>query len=115
MGIVRVAVIEHAGKGNKREYLVRPSVVFLKKGDTLRVLNYTERDVKISRAPAGPGATPHEFLGLPTKDSFHAVSKGGVLKLRAGKDVSHWCRYRVTVNGVVARGDSDPVIIIDNP
>lgn len=115
MAKVRVAIIEHMDPGGTKEFLVRPSVVFLKKGDALRVLNCTGHNAKIGRAPHGPGARPHAFLALPTKHSFHEISRGGTLKLRARKDANDWCRYRVTVNGIPARGDSDPVIIIDNP
>jgi len=119
MAIVRVAVIERT-VDKKTDFLVRPSVVFLEEGDVFRVLNTTQHEVTILPATAQSASTPHGFLNLSAKGASHVIDKEGVFETVArGKGPNNGCRYHIEVNFrgkmCVAGGDSDPVIIIDNP
>lgn len=123
MAIVRAAVIK---RGNK-DFLVRPSVVFLEAGDVFRLLNTTGHNVTIVPIPGGPAGPQKRLvalLQLPGRYPSRGVKKGEFLEVAAPvplkrQDQNRFWRYRVTVdvNGtpIAAVGDSDPVIIIDNP
>jgi hypothetical protein len=120
MTIVKVAVI----KKSEKTFLVRPSVVFLKDGDELRVLNTTSHVVTITppRTPAKlacpppPPVNPLAILGLSSAVKLDPCGQWSPkTPVRSSGAQNVFCRYHVVVNGQTAAGDSDPVIIIDNP
>ncbi len=125
MATVRAAVLQRASDS---DFLVRPSVVFLEAGDVFRLLNGTRYRVTILPAPE-PGARPNPglatLLGLTGSSSSRTIRAGDVhevaVPLRPALRHAHTilCRYQVKVHvphrPVAAVGDSDPVIIIDNP
>ena len=106
MCIVRVAVIESNG-----QYLVRPAVVFLSKtqGDTFRLINRTTQTLTLSAI----GTSPFEAsLSTPVN-----IGSGDRRDLPLAPSPVGSFSYRVEVGEgrVVAQGNSDPVIIIDDP
>lgn len=106
MAIVRVAVIESNG-----QYLVRPAVVFLSKteGDTFRLINRTTQTLTLSAI----GTSPFEAsLSMPV--SIGSGARGD-LPLASKPSGSFSYRVEVGAGRVVAQGNSDPVIIIDDP
>ena len=114
MAIVRVAIIERPINAKQTQFLVRPSVCFMEDGDVLRLLNTTNHAVTITMpAQAFDPAQPAD------KRSRGKLKKRGTLELalplRGRKRHNAMYRYRITVSGTRALGDSDPVIIIDNP
>lgn len=126
MAIVRVAIIERT-VDKRTDFLVRPSVVFLQDDDVLRVLNTTSHQVTITppkkptlrRCPSPLTAlTALGNLGIST-NPVAPCSAWNSRPVKSRKAHNVFCRYHVevTIKGTqrVARGNSDPVIIIDNP
>jgi hypothetical protein len=126
MAIVRAAVLR---RKNNKDFLVRPSVAFLEAGDVFRLVNGTAYDITIAPSTS-PGAGPRQklvaLLGLPGRHPSQKVKKGNSHDVsvpfpKTGKRHAQnmLCRYQVTVHvpgrPVLAAGDSDPVIIVDNP
>lgn len=127
--VVRVAVIQvptadpPARPKKSPQFLVRPSVVFLQNGDVVRVLNTTPWAVTISKlndmGTSCPKLDPREleFFGPARVDPCGARDSNPVSIKSKG---SFLCRYQIHVEAVrgkrtLAKGDSDPVIIIDKP
>jgi len=86
------------------EYRVFPGVVVLEKNDDLELVNVSG-NVAIWRMPAGP------FSNLPVTESV-PNKHGKTKKVLANADAQA-VEYEVLVNGKKAKGNSDPVIIID--
>jgi hypothetical protein len=83
--------------------LVRPSVVVLRKNEEFRLCNLTDsNDVQVCFED--PNVRPNWF---PIEKSR---KHGRVMSMDPGV-----YRYKVTVGGRPAHGESDPVIIIDPP
>ena len=113
MAIVRVAVIEHKNPQGKKEFLVRPSVVFLEYGDVFRLLNTTRGLVTITTT--APGIRKKNSRGATVARHVDAGQAFEVpVPLHRGSGLSPR-EFTILVNGVRAIGDSDPRIIIDNP
>jgi hypothetical protein len=89
------------------EYLVRPAFVILDgKSNKFTIRNLTwSSNVLVTLDPALAPTGNEKTLGLRACETFDIVAKAG--------DTSF--TYQVTVNGQPARGESDPVIIIDPP
>lgn len=113
MAIVRVAVIEHTNAQGKKEFLVRPSVVFLEYGDVFRLLNTTGGKVTLTTSAPGIGKKNRRGGILP-----RTLGPGRAFEvpvpLRRGRLLSSR-PFKILVDGVRAIGDSDPRVIIDNP
>ncbi|MEO8500997.1 MAG: hypothetical protein ABI565_08785 [Vicinamibacteria bacterium] len=105
MSVIRVAVIESNG-----QYLVRPSVIFLSREphDTLRVLNRTNQTVVVSAI----GSWPFEATA-PV--GIEAGDKETLSMITSPSPGSYRFRIEVGANRIVALGNSDPVIIVDDP
>jgi hypothetical protein len=86
------------------EYRVYPGIVILEKNDELELVNVSG-DVAIWRMPAGP------FADFPVTESV--PNKTGKLKTVKSNAAPQAVEYVVEVNGQKAKGNSDPVIIID--
>lgn len=134
MATVRAVVLRRASDS---DFLVRPSVVFLEAGDVFRLLNETSYAVSIIASPdrdSGPRKRLETLLwlkdlreveGLKRRRLSRTIKAGEVHEVSvpvptAPRNAHNMrCRYQVLVNTpdgqVAAAGDSDPVIIIDNP
>lgn len=95
MATVKAAVIKkQTGCG----FLVRPSVVFLTKEDEFWFVNTTDQTFTLGRQLKGP-VGPHSSI---------------LVTVPSGLPLCTAIRYTVeTSDGTKAKGDSDPVIIID--
>jgi len=84
------------------EYRVYPGIVIMKKNDDFELVNLSG-DTAIWKTPAG--LFDDEATAVPVADN------SGVTK--TAKPVAQAKEYSVEVNGKRAKGNSDPVIIID--
>jgi hypothetical protein len=89
------------------EYRVFPGIVVLEKNDDLELVNVSG-DVAIWKMPAGPAGP---FSNLPVTESVG--NKTGKTKKVLADASAQAVEYVVEVNGKKAKGNSDPVIIID--
>jgi hypothetical protein len=85
-------------------YRVFPGIVILEKNDDLELVNVSG-DTAIWRMPAGP------FSNLPVTESV--PNKNGKTKKVLSNAEAQAVEYEVLVKGKKAKGNSDPVIIID--
>lgn len=86
------------------EYRVYPGIVILQKNDDFELVNVSGT-VAIWKMPAGP------FANLPVTESV--PNKQGKLKQVKADAEPQAVEYVVEINGKKAKGNSDPVIIID--
>ena len=86
------------------EYRVYPGIVILQKNDDFELVNVSG-DVAIWKMPAGP------FSDVPVTESV--PNKQGKNKTVKANAQAQAVEYVVEVNGKRAKGNSDPVIIID--
>ena len=86
------------------EYRVYPGIVVLEKNDDLELVNVSG-DTAIWTMPAGP------FSHLPVTEPV--PNKHGKTKKVLADAEAQAVEYVVEVNGKKAKGNSDPVIIID--
>ena len=97
-------------KNSYGEYRVHPAVVVLEGGDKLRVVNATDVALKVT-VPAGASkpSDPVE-VDIPTEKHKDIKSRS------QGSDNTRAYSYRVVVtrSGKRARGNSDPILIIEN-
>ncbi len=110
--VVTVAIFQKSHGG----FSVYPPVATLADGDTLRIIN-TTRLVWTLNVPSGaPFVRPLSVTLRPpvvggTLEVFNTlVPRVTPLRSRDGQYV-----YQVVAGGLRAEGNSDPVIIIDNP
>jgi len=86
------------------EYRVYPGIVVLEKNDDFELVNVSG-DTAIYEMPAGP------FANAPITESVQ--DKHAKNKTVLGNASAQAVEYVVKVNGKRAKGNSDPVIIID--
>jgi hypothetical protein len=107
--IVRVAVVEKPNGG----FFVEPPVAFVAHGDEFRIINTTKEPLRfgiISRQPFG-AATKIKVGRNP-----RLTKPGAAVTVHFPRVYGRSFSYTITTaSGRPAFGNSDPVIIVDNP
>jgi hypothetical protein len=98
-----VHVIESGG-----DFFVQPPIVSAEKNDSLRIINTTNEDLVFNLGVPNVVA-PNDQTKLVKKNSKEAVNI-----LNTAVDGTHQYQIVMLASGKKAKGNSDPVLIIDN-
>jgi hypothetical protein len=104
-GIIRVSVVKPKGSS---DFLVQPAICYAEPGDIFRLFNMTNEKLRVefTKAPFPPDGKKK------TVDKGEEVSLDIPLDARKGR---HSYQIHMIKSGVLAKGNSDPVIVVDNP
>lgn len=112
MAIVRMAVIPQHPQTDPPVFLVRPATIFLERGsgssNTIRLLNLTGFSITVVMPGQGPFGA----------DFLENVPNLGWMERPIGSTTprgSYPFRVEVGSGKIIAQGNSDPVVIVDDP